>query len=74
MYHRVGKPILCMFASGSFGKEIEKMTEKQVIDSTMIILKKIWPCATPPIKILISKWNSDPFSYGAYSFSAVGVE
>ena len=40
MYHRVGKPILCMFASGSFGKEIEKMTEKQVIDSAMILLKK----------------------------------
>ena len=74
MGYYLGKPILCMFASGTFGKAIEKMTEKQVIDSAMTVLKKIWPKATQPIKIAMSRWNSDPFSYGSYSFSAVGVE
>jgi hypothetical protein len=37
------KPILTIFAAGTFAKNIEKMTNQQIIDSAMQYIKTIWP-------------------------------
>ncbi|GAB4328652.1 MAG: FAD-dependent oxidoreductase [Flammeovirgaceae bacterium] len=66
--------ILLTFGFGNYGLEIENKTDEAIQDEIMTILKKIYGSDIPnPDSILVSRWNSDPFSYGAYSFVNVGA-
>jgi monoamine oxidase len=69
----VDKPILLGFNAADQGKEIESWTDQQIVASAMETLKIIFGDAIPdPVGYQITRWASDPFALGSYSYNAVG--
>jgi len=69
-----GIPILTAFNVADFGKEIETFTDDEIIEFAMIELRRLYGTTIPqPRGHLITRWNSDPFSYGSYSYVPKGV-
>jgi monoamine oxidase len=67
------KPILLGFNAGDRGRDIETWTDAQIVDSAMKTLRTIFGTKIPnPIDYQITRWSSDPFALGAYSFNPVG--
>ena len=64
---------LMTFAFGDYAKQTETMTNEQIIEEVMLHLKKIYGTDIPhPTHLLRTKWNENPYSFGAYSFVAHG--
>ncbi len=69
-----GKPVLLGFNAADQGKAIEALTDPQIVDSAMATLRTIFGNQIPaPQSYQITRWASDPFSYGSYSFLPVGA-
>lgn len=65
-------PILVVIAAGSFGKKTESLPESTVISQIMTQLRASFPNLPDPIAHKITKWSSDPFTFGSYSYMAPG--
>ncbi len=64
---------LMTFAFGDYSKQTETMTNEQIIKEIMLHLKRIYGNDIPhPTHMLRTKWNENPYSFGAYSFVASG--
>ena len=67
------QPVLIGFQSGPEADAVEGLGDRQVIASAMAALRQLYGQAIPdPIGAQITRWRSDPFALGAYSFPAVG--
>lgn len=65
-------PILSTILSGDQAISLETRNKKEIISESMYGLRKIFGAKTQtPIEIQVSKWNSDPFSFGTNSYLAV---
>ena len=68
-----GMPVLLGFNAADKGREIETWTDQQIVASAMDTLRIIFGNEIPqPIDYQITRWASDPFSRGSYSYNAVG--
>lgn len=68
------RPILLGFNAADAGIAIEKLTDQEIVNSAMNVLRTMYGQDIPePIRYQISRWHSDPYSYGSYSFMAVGA-
>lgn len=66
-------PVLLGFNAADQGRNLEKLTDQQIVQSAMATLRLIFGDEIPePIDYQITRWASDPFSFGSYSFNAVG--
>ena len=66
-------PILIGFNAADRGREIEAWTDAKIVASAMVTLRKIYGAGIPnPVDYQITRWASDPFSMGSYSFNALG--
>lgn len=64
---------LMTFAFGDYSKQTEQMTDQAILEEIMTHLKHIYGKNIPqPTQFLRTKWNENPYSYGAYSFPAKG--
>lgn len=62
---------LMTFTFGDYSKEAELMSDAEVTSEIMKHLSAIYGSDTPePTTMLRSKWHSNPYSYGAYSFAS----
>jgi monoamine oxidase len=69
-----GEPVLLGFNAGTFGAQIEKMSDKQVVASAMEALRAMYGAAIPdPVGWTLTRWMSDPYTRGSYSYLAVGA-
>ncbi len=67
------KPILLGFNAGERGRQIEAWSDQQIVDSAMETLRGVYGDQIPdPIDFQITRWASDPFAHGSYSFNSVG--
>ena len=67
------RPVLMGFNAADRGREIEAWTDQQIVDSAMKTLRTIFGSNIPgPIDYQITRWASDPFARGSYSFNALG--
>ena len=65
-------PGLTAFISGKQAQEMEHRTDKEIIHEVLSSLEVIYGKTLPkPINYKITRWNSDPFSRGSYSFIPV---
>lgn len=70
-----GKPILLGFNAAEFGLEIEAWPDREIVADAMRTLRTIFGASIPdPLDWQISRWGSDPFARGAYSFNKLGSE
>ena len=64
---------LMTFGFGDYGQTMEGQTDAQIQADAMVILRNIFGNNIPdPTNIIVSRWISDPFAGGSYSFSALG--
>lgn len=64
------KNALITFAFGNYSVKSEQMTDEQVIEEIMSHLKSIYGKNIPnPTNMLRTKWNSNPYTFGSYSFA-----
>ncbi|CAF1291283.1 unnamed protein product [Rotaria sordida] len=65
--------ILILFVTGAFARELEILTDTQILEQVMKFLRQIFPRATipDPINYKFTRWLQDPLAYGSYSNFAV---
>lgn len=70
----VGAPVLLGFHAAAAARALEAKSDAETVASAMKVLRRIFGTSIPdPIDALITRWASDPFALGAYSFNPVGV-
>lgn len=68
-----GLPVLLGFNAAERGHAIEDWTDRQIVDSALHTLRRIFGAQVPPpLDHQITRWAADPFARGAYSFNALG--
>jgi monoamine oxidase len=66
------QPVLLGFNAGTRGREIEALTDEQIVESAMQTLRILYGDDIPdPTDFQITRWASDPFARGSYSFCSV---
>jgi monoamine oxidase len=71
--HDTGAPWLLGFNAGTFGARIEALSDDAIVASAMGALRGMFGNSIPaPDAWRISRWASDPFALGSYSYLAVG--
>jgi monoamine oxidase len=61
---------LVSFSFGEYSKTTETMSDEEIISEIMKHLKTMYGNHIPnPSKILRTNWNSNPYAFGAYSFT-----
>ena len=73
LYPYTGQPILLMFNAGSYGARIEAMPDAEVVDQALAALEVMYGRIPGPKDALVTRWQSDPWSYGSYSYVPAGV-
>lgn len=64
---------LMTFTFGEYSRDTEKLTDVEVQEEIMSHLRQIYGDSIPDPKIVKrTKWNSNPYSYGSYSFVGLG--
>lgn len=54
--------------------QVEGLSDTQIVTEIMAILKQQYGSDIPaPIDVRITRWRSDPFAYGAYSYMPLGA-
>lgn len=65
--------VLVTFGFGQRGAELEAMSERDIVETATANLRKMFGAkVSRPMRILVTRWNGDPYSQGAYSFAATG--
>lgn len=68
-----GKPYLLAFNAAEFGQKLEAFSDAEIIEDAMLVLRSAYGDDVPePTSYLISRWHSDPYSRGSYSFLRQG--
>ncbi|MES9536700.1 FAD-dependent oxidoreductase [Actinomadura sp. NPDC000600] len=68
-----GQPVLLGFNAAAFGRTIEGWSDAQIVDSAMRTLRTIFGAGIPaPTGHQITRWASDPYARGSYSFNRFG--
>ncbi|MEB3290470.1 MAG: FAD-dependent oxidoreductase [Leptolyngbya sp.] len=73
-FQRVAQqPILLGFNAADQGRQMESLSDAAMVASAMDTLKTIFgPDIPNPVDVQITRWASDPFALGAYSYNALG--
>ena len=67
-------PILLGFNAADRGREMEAWSDQQIVTNAMQTLRMIYGVGIPePIDYQITRWATDPFSLGSYSYNRVGT-
>lgn len=67
-------PILLGFNAADRGREMEAWSDQQIVASAMQTLRTIYGVGIPePIDYQTTRWATDPFSLGSYSYNPVGA-
>lgn len=70
MHRATGKPILLGINSGDYAYELDYKPDYDIKKEAMDVLEKIYKKKTlQPIDIIVSRWHSDPFTKGTYSYT-----
>ena len=74
LYPYLGRPVLAMFNPGSFGAETEAYSDAELTSRAVEALKAMFSDVPAPVDAVSTRWGSDPWSWGSYSYLPVGVE
>lgn len=68
-----GQPLLIGFNAAAYGREVEALSDEQTVAEGMRVLRRLFGDVPKPEAFAITRWASDPFARGAYSFVGVGA-
>jgi monoamine oxidase len=73
-YKHTGEPILMAFTSGEYARNLESLTDEEIVAKLMKPLQaKYKEAPNKPENAFITRWSSDPYSYGSYSYMGIGA-
>jgi monoamine oxidase len=72
--HASSKPYLVAILGNEFSKSIERPSDEELAQMSHQVLSKLYPKASMPSGVLFSRWGSEKFSKGAFSYLPAGVE
>ena len=69
-----GAPTLLLFHGGQRVRDIlDQRSDAELVSEALAVLERLFGARPPqPIASLVTRWNSDPFTLGAYSYPSVG--
>jgi len=68
-----GHPVLLGFNAGTHGYVVDSAPESEIIAGMMAVLRSMYGNDIPePTDALVSRWASDEYAFGSYSYMAVG--
>lgn len=74
LHHFIKQPILVGYSGGDTASQLEKLSDKEVIEKTKLTFKKLFGSQLPePESYINTRWSQDPFSYGSYSYIPPGA-
>ncbi|CAK7346267.1 unnamed protein product [Dovyalis caffra] len=70
----VGAPVLIALVVGKAAIDGERMNSSDHVSHALMVLRKLFGEASvpDPVASVVTDWGRDPFSYGAYSYVAIG--
>src|SRR3989344_3858738 len=72
LYGILKEPVLLAFNTADFGHQLEDMEKEEIVADGLEVLKKLYGETIPePKYTYVTKWDSEPFSYGSYSSTGV---
>jgi len=72
LYGILEEPVLLAFNTADFGHQLEDMEKEEIVAEGLEVLKKLYGETIPePKYTYVTKWDSEPFSYGSYSSTGV---
>ena len=74
LYPYLGRPVLAMFNPGSFGAETEQYSDTELASRAVEALGAMFSDVPEPVDSISTRWGSDPWTRGSYSYLPVGVE
>lgn len=72
LYPYTGHPILMMFNAGAYGARIERLSDQEIVAQALAALASMYGVIPPPRDALITRWRSDPWTRGSYSYVPAG--
>lgn len=72
LYPYTGKPILAMLNSARYGIQLERLSDREVVGRAVAALTNMYGDVPPPRDARITRWRSDPWSHGSYSYVPAG--
>mmetsp|Transcript_7032 Transcript_7032/g.25012 ORF Transcript_7032/g.25012 Transcript_7032/m.25012 type:complete len:577 (-) Transcript_7032:220-1950(-) len=69
-----GEPVLAYMPAGALAADMERKTDEEVVAATMTVLRGMLQGVDvpEPESFVITRWGSDPFSLGAYTYDRPG--
>nr|WP_296766603.1 NAD(P)/FAD-dependent oxidoreductase [Rhodococcus sp. (in: high G+C Gram-positive bacteria)] len=68
-----GTPTLLTFAAGPCATETRTWSDARIADSILDALRGLYGHRVPsPDRVVVTRWQDDPFARGSYSFMSVG--
>ncbi|CAN4122940.1 unnamed protein product [Withania somnifera] len=70
----VGAPVLIALVVGKAAIDSQEMSSSDHIKHSLLVLRKLYGenKVPDPVASVVTNWGKDPYSYGAYSYVAVG--
>ncbi len=72
-HHVLGKPVLLCFQAGSTARAAEALPDTKLVEGAMAFVRAAFGKGAPdPVAWQATRWASDPFARGSYSYFAHG--
>ena len=66
-------PVLLAFSAADEAERVEQLGDAAILGEIMAVARRMFGASAPdPVAAQITRWRSDPFARGSYSFHAVG--
>ena len=72
LYPYMGQPILAMLNSATFGTRLEQLPDGEVVARAVAALSNMYGDVPAPRDARITRWRSDPWAHGSYSYVPAG--
>jgi len=71
----VGAPVLIALVVGKAAIDGQNLSSSDHVNHALLVLRKLFGEASvpDPVAYVVTDWGRDPFSYGAYSYVAIGA-
>nr|XP_017257656.1 PREDICTED: lysine-specific histone demethylase 1 homolog 3-like [Daucus carota subsp. sativus] len=71
----VGAPILIALVVGRAALDVQDKSSSEHVNHALAVLRKLFGVAVvpDPVASVVTDWGRDPYSYGAYSYVAIGA-
>lgn len=72
LYPYMGQPILAMLNSAAYGTGLEQLSDREVVARAVAALSNMYGDVPAPTDARITRWRSDPWTHGSYSYVPAG--